>query len=141
MRLERCIPDVLIVIVYLLVIYGVGGIFEWYRSFRESRETNALQRGHLVFLAEVEEWLVRLDEEISNRPVNPMQFREGTSYFSLEWNNDRWGEGHAPLIVKHYWWLLICRLWGYLLLVIIATTYWLKNRGGSILSYLTSIIF
>ena len=119
----------------------MGGIFEWYRSFRESRETNALQRGHLVFLAEVEEWLVRLDEAISNRPVNPMQFREGTSYFSLEWNNDRWGEGHAPLIVKHYWWSLICRLWGYLLLVIIATTYWLKNRGGSILSYLTSIIF
>ena len=56
MRLERCIPDVLVVIVFLLVIYGVGGIFEVARVInidKRSRKTNALQRGHLVFLAEV----------------------------------------------------------------------------------------
>ena len=38
MRLKRCIPDVLVAIVSSLVIYGVGGILEWYRSFRESRK-------------------------------------------------------------------------------------------------------
>ena len=56
---------------------------------KESRKTNALQRGRLVFLAEVGQRLVGLGGG-DNRPVNPVHFREGTSCFSLKWKNDWW---------------------------------------------------
>ena len=41
-----------------------------------------------------------------NRPVNTMHFREGTSCFSLKWKNDWWGLGY----VKHYWFLNVVTL-------------------------------
>ena len=62
MRLEKCIPDVLVVIVYYLFTAWVEFSSGIVRSGnvviyidKGSRKTNALQRGHLVFLAEAEE--------------------------------------------------------------------------------------
>lgn len=35
--------------------------------------------------------------EGNNHPMNPINFREGTSRFSLKSNNDWWYGGHAQL--------------------------------------------
>ena len=48
-----------------------------------------------------------LYEVISNRPVNPTHFKEGTSCLSLKWKNDWWGLGYAQfgealMVVTHY---------------------------------------
>ena len=40
-----------------------------------SRKVNALLRGHHVFLADVEWRLVGLDEENTNRPINPKNLK------------------------------------------------------------------
>ena len=72
---------------------------------------------------------MRLDEVISNRPVSPMHFREGTSCLSMKWNNDWWGLGNSHFDGEAVLVLILRDL----LFVTVTTVYWWQTREGSIL--------
>ena len=63
----------------MLIVYGVGGVFEWYAIIRCGKVVG----GRHWY------WEI-ISYSKQNSPVNPMHCRYGAPRVSLKWNNDWW---------------------------------------------------